>query len=117
MAVRPRPTTQTDTDFLDNQLQRQGGAAFIADLTGGQGQKYKQYRHTETIIEATLRIEPLPDTLRHRLVGHHTLAQCRVSGCQHGGKHAELEHGDPGEQDEPGDRSECNAQGKAPAIA
>ena len=110
---QPEADHQPDTDFLGHQLDSEGGAAPARVGAQGQGDEQKQDGDTDTVVEAALDVEALPDAGRHGLVGDHGLSERGVSRGEHRREDGDREHGELVEQQQAGAESERDGQRQA----
>lgn len=77
------------------------------------GQEGEQDRHADAVIQPAFYIQPLADIARYGLVCHHSLAQCRIGGGQHGRNQCDFQQGQPVEQQVAGHELEQDRQRQA----
>ena len=80
-------------------------SAFAA--SDSQRNKQQQHRHAQTVVEATLDVQALPNRLGHGWVGNHRFAKCGIGCGQHRTENTCLEKRQLIEQQE---RSQCAKQ-------
>ena len=89
---------RTDANLLEREQDHEVDCFLALGLARGQGEKNEQDGHANAVVEAALDVEAGANAGRHRLVGHHGLAERGIGGREHGSEEANLEDAESVEQ-------------------
>ena len=84
----------------------------------GECKRDEEERDADSVVQAALDVEPLPDPRRDPIVGDDRLAERRVGAGKHDREHERLDQADARQHADPGERSErrSSAAGRSPAA-
>ena len=106
------PADEAVADLLQHEVhrsvRRQGSLVRF-----GEGERDEEERDADSVVQAALDVEPLPDPRRDPLVGDDRLAERRVGAGEHDREHERLDQADAGQHADPGERAEGDRQRQA----